>query len=328
MALALILTSDHESHKVATAALACTAGVSFIAAGLIALYRRPENRTGVYLAARRLPVVPRRADRGRTTTGSSRSGIWLGNLAFIPFAALVLAYPTGRLAPRPDQLLVRLTAAFVLIGPPLLLLFAKHPPAAAASAASSAVVIVESPRPRSSSTRSAPPSRSALVIAVVAVLVRRWRRATPALRRTLLPVYLAGGGTLVVAARRATSLAQISTAAADALGPLFLVFFAAVPFAFLFGILRSRLARGSVGSARRLDRPGRAAARRDRGGARRSRRSSSPSGSTRSSASSTATAAPSSCPSRAPAASPRSSSATAGRSARSCTTSRCATSPS
>ena len=29
----------------------CTAGVSFIAAGLIALYRRPENRTGVYLAA-------------------------------------------------------------------------------------------------------------------------------------------------------------------------------------------------------------------------------------------------------------------------------------
>ena len=29
----------------------CTAGISFIAAGLIALYRRPENRTGVYLAA-------------------------------------------------------------------------------------------------------------------------------------------------------------------------------------------------------------------------------------------------------------------------------------
>ena len=28
----------------------CTAGISFIAAGLIALYRRPENRTGVYLA--------------------------------------------------------------------------------------------------------------------------------------------------------------------------------------------------------------------------------------------------------------------------------------
>src|SRR4029078_1839253 len=85
----------------------------------------------------------------------------------------------------------------------------------------------------------------ALVIAVVAVLVRRWRRATPALRRTLLPVYVAGSGTLLVLLV-SNVLAQISTDAADAVSPLFLVFFAAVPFAFLFGILRSRLARGSV----------------------------------------------------------------------------------
>src|SRR4029078_2644219 len=85
----------------------------------------------------------------------------------------------------------------------------------------------------------------ALVIAVVAVLVRRWRRATPALRRTLLPVYVAGSGTLLVLLVN-NVLAQISTDAADATDPLFLVFFAAVPFAFLFGILRSRLARGSV----------------------------------------------------------------------------------
>ena len=68
----------------------------------------------------------------------------------------------------------------------------------------------------------------------------------PALRRTLAPVYLAGGTALVVLLVT-NVLAQVSTSTADALGPLFLVFFAAVPFAFLYGILRSRLARGSVG---------------------------------------------------------------------------------
>jgi len=244
VALALILTSDHESHKWATAALACTAGVSFIAAGLVALYRRPENRTGVYLAG-----VGYLWFLAALTEGNHdwlfTLGTWLGNLAFIPFAALVLAYPTGRLAPRPDKLLVRLTAAFVLIGPPLLLLFAKQPHGCGSECGSSAVVIVESHTTEVVIDTIGTAFTVGLVIAVVAVLLRRWRRATPALRRTLLPVYVAGSGTLLVLLV-SNVLAQISTDAADAVSPLFLVFFAAVPFAFLFGILRSRLARGSV----------------------------------------------------------------------------------
>jgi PAS domain S-box-containing protein len=243
-ALALILTSDHESHKWATAALACTAGISFIAAGLIALYRRPENRTGVYLAA-----VGYLWFLGALSEGNNdvlyTLGVWLGNLAFIPFAALVLAYPTGRLAPRPDKLLVRLTATFVLVGPPLLLLFAEHPKGCGSECGSSAIVAVESPTTETIVDALGTAFTVGLVIAVVAVLVQRWRRATPALRRTLLAVYLAGGATLVVLLV-SNLLVQFSDDAADALSPLFLVVFAAVPFAFLLGLLRSRLARGSV----------------------------------------------------------------------------------
>ena len=46
---ALVLTSDHEENKAATLALALTAGLSFVGSGLVALWRRPENRTGVML---------------------------------------------------------------------------------------------------------------------------------------------------------------------------------------------------------------------------------------------------------------------------------------
>jgi PAS domain S-box-containing protein len=243
-ALALVLTSDHEDHKAATAALALTALVSFVAAGLLALYRRPENRTGVYLAAVGylwfFAALSEANDDVVFTLGA-----WLGNLAFIPFAALVLAFPTGRLAPRPDRLIVRLTAAFVLVGPPMLLLFAKHPQGCGASCGSSAIVVVESPRTETIVNAVGTACTVALIAAVLVLLVRRWRRATPALRRVLGPVYLAGGGALVFLLL-SNALSQVSTGAADAIGPFFLVLFAAVPFAFLLGILRSRLARGSV----------------------------------------------------------------------------------
>ena len=163
----------------------------------------------------------------------------------------MLAFPTGRLAPRPDRLLVRLTAAFVLIGPPLLLLFAKHPHGCGSDCGTSAIVDrrVADDRDGRRHGRHGVHGRARR---------RRRRGARPALAprdaraapRRSLPVYLAGGATLVVLLV-SNVLAQISTDAADALGPLFLVLFAAVPFAFLFGILRSRLARGSVGGARR-----------------------------------------------------------------------------
>ena len=244
VALALILTSDHESHKWATAALACTAGITFIAAGLIALYRRPENRTGVYLASvGYLWFLAALTEANNDVVFSA--GVWLGNLAFIPFAALVLAFPTGRLAPRPDRLLVRVTALFILLVPPLLLLFSDHPRGCGDECGTSAVTIVDSPTTETIVDSIGTAFTVALAGAVVFVLTLRWRRATPALRRVLAPVYLAGGAALVVLLV-SNVVAQISTGAADAISPLFLIFFAAVPFAFLYGILRSRLARGSV----------------------------------------------------------------------------------
>jgi len=99
-AVAIVATSDHEPHKVATTALALTAGVSFVVSGLIALRRRPENRVGLYLAAvGYLWFLGALGDANNNTVWTV--GMFLSNLAFIPFTALVLAFPSGRLAPRP-----------------------------------------------------------------------------------------------------------------------------------------------------------------------------------------------------------------------------------
>jgi PAS domain S-box-containing protein len=246
-AVGIVADSRHEPKKALVAALAVTAGISFVAAGLIARRRRPDNRTGIYLAAvGYLWFLGALGDANSKTAYTV--GTLLANLAFVAFAALVLAFPSGRLAPRPDRLLVIATAVFVLVGPPLLLMFAEYPAGCRSGptdCAGSAIVVVDSPTTERIVDAAGTVATVGLVLAVVWVLVRRWRGASAALRRVLLPVYVAGVGALLILLV-SNVVSELSTGVSDALAPLFLVLFAAVPFAFLFGILRSRLARGSV----------------------------------------------------------------------------------
>ena len=86
-----------------------------------------------------------------------------------------------------------------------------------------------------------------LLALVVVVLVRRWRSATPAARRLLGPVLLAGGATLFFFALSIV-VYPLSSGAADLISLGFLAGFVATPFVFLWGILRSRLARSEVGA--------------------------------------------------------------------------------
>ena len=46
-----VLTSNHEDNKGAFLSLALTVGLSFLVSGVLALWRRPENRTGTLLIA-------------------------------------------------------------------------------------------------------------------------------------------------------------------------------------------------------------------------------------------------------------------------------------
>lgn len=48
-AIAIVLTSDHTTDKLATIALAVPTELVFVASGLVARARQPENRTGSLL---------------------------------------------------------------------------------------------------------------------------------------------------------------------------------------------------------------------------------------------------------------------------------------
>ncbi len=240
----LVLASNHEPNKALTLVLALTAGISFVAAGLIAIRRRPDNRTGFYLAAvGYLWLLGGLSEANNHVIYSI--GVILSNTAFVALVALVLAFPTGQLAQRPDRLLVKLTLALVVFVGPLLLLFADKPASCGSTCGRSAFVVYRSKTIESAVTVVLTALTIALIVAVAAVLVGRWRRASSALRRVLRPVYLATGGTCVFLVL-GNLVSTFSTHVAEILSPVFLVALVSIPFAFLYGILRSRLAQRSV----------------------------------------------------------------------------------
>ncbi len=243
-ALLLIHASDHDQHKVLSASLAITAGVSFVFAGLIALRVRPENPTGLYLAAVGFlwffGAIPEANSKVVYTIGA-----FLGNLAFIPFAALMLSFPSGRLD-RTGKWIVKATAWFVVLTPPIVFLFSSDPSYGCPSnCPGSAIVVKDSALLAGSIELVATVFTVVLIGSAVVVLVRRWRAATQPARRVLLPVYAAGTLTLVVLLL-SNVLDAIAPGVADVFEALFLAAFLLVPWSFLLGVLRSRFARGSV----------------------------------------------------------------------------------
>ena len=147
----LVLTSDHEDNKVATLALALTAGVSFITSGLIAAWRRPENRTGVLLAR-----VGYLWSLGALTESNNdwlfTAGFALGGLAFGAFAHLLLAFPWGVLSTRLDRILVVSAYALTFVGSVAVLLVDETPSTDCRPAAARSPLTDSRPR-RTPSTR-------------------------------------------------------------------------------------------------------------------------------------------------------------------------------
>jgi PAS domain S-box-containing protein len=243
-AILLIHASDHEPHKVLAASLAITAGVSFVFAGMIALNLRPENPTGLYLALVGFlwffGALPEANNNVVYTIGAA-----LSNLCFIPFAALMLSFPTGRLD-RTGKRIVEATAWFVVLGPPIVFLVSKTPKwGCSGDCPESAIVVRDAPTLARIVELTATAVTAAIIVSLVVVLALRWRAATAPARRVLLPVYAAGTATLL-ALLLGNVLDAFSTALDEVIGALFLALFLLVPWAFLFGILRSRFARGSV----------------------------------------------------------------------------------
>jgi len=196
VAVALIASGGRTEDPWVTIALAVTAGSAFVVSGLVALTLRPENRTGLYLAATGYVwflAALAESDHSWLFT----IGFVLGNLAWVPFTALVLAYPAGRLETRLDRAIPVVTA-LVLVGPSLIAALLDPTPALSCDdCPESAIAIADVSDAGDVLDAVATGAGLVLIAIVVTVLVRRWRAATAALRRVLWPVAGAGLATLL-----------------------------------------------------------------------------------------------------------------------------------
>jgi PAS domain S-box-containing protein len=245
VATLLVLASDHEDNKAATIALAVTAGLSFIASGLVALWRRPENRTGYLLAG-----VGYLWFFGALSESNNdwlfTAGTALGSLALGAFIHLLLAFPGGRLTGRRDRWLVLSAYALVLTGGVATVLLEEVPSPESCPGCRSTIAVGSNDDLESVLTVIVTALALALLVAVLVIVVTRFQRSRGALRRALGPVLGAGAFAMVVLALQ-VGIDTYSAGAAEPLEYVFLAAFAMVPLAFLVGVLRSRLARSGVG---------------------------------------------------------------------------------
>jgi hypothetical protein len=244
--LALAIHSVGGHHRDLIAIFGPIIGGAFIGTGLLAWVRQPDNRFGALMVALGFAYCL----SGLIVSTESWSFILGLHLIPLPYAILLhilVAFPTGRLHNRAERVLVGagyLTATVVWwavmliedtsrLGLPAnhLLVADKADLFDTLANARLGLVVV-------------------LIVLTGVVLVRRWAEASRAQRRALAPVYVSGGVVLLLYA--VWSIIGIAGAAENVqenLERARVVALATVPFAFLAGLLRSRVVGAAAVSA-------------------------------------------------------------------------------
>jgi PAS domain S-box-containing protein len=244
--ISLALRSDHADKNAAMIALPVLVGLAFIASGLIAAFHRPENRTGLIMIVTGFAwYVGALADSNYSLPATI--GFAFGALFWGFFGWLVLSFPSGRLETLYDRLIVGGAFAAVGVGIPLYTLFNDLRDDAPEGAPANAFLIDHKEMLSGAIDLAVNIVGLALIAGAVSVLAGRWRGATPPLRRALAPVFATGGLTLFSLAAAVSAEVLGLDALEEAFTWLTRVALLTVPIAFLLGLLRTRLARASVG---------------------------------------------------------------------------------
>jgi signal transduction histidine kinase len=217
-------------------------GTAWIAAGLVAGWRRPGNRTGALLAAVGflwfLPNI--------TYWHSALSFTlvnFLGSLYLAVAAHAVLAFPSGRLSSRLERVVVAAAYVDALVVANLSEPF-RDPRLQGCTDCPRNLVLVHASRSLSDSLDlSSTVLQGMIAAAVVALLLRRWQRATPPARRVIAPVLWSGA---LVAALQVALALHPGDDQHTVLGNVGGVAFNVFPLAFLAGLLWTRLHRGAI----------------------------------------------------------------------------------
>ena len=241
----LILRSDHDDAPWVTGALVLVAGWSFIAAGLVAWSRRPENNVGRLMVAVGFTLFLAALTESNAPWLFS-IGLPLGSLFLAVFIHLLLAYPAGSLRTVPERVIVAAAYPVALLANLTLALVKATPNPDCKDCPPNRLLVGDSDLAYNVLTPVWDLAGAAFAVAVIVILYRRWRAATEAARRVLAPVFLSGSVTMVLLAI-GFALEPVLTTAGNVAHLLSLLAFISVPYFFLAGLARTRLARADVG---------------------------------------------------------------------------------
>ncbi len=238
--VALIADSDHNPEPGPTIAIGLLLGWSFIGTGLFAWWRRPASRFGPMMAG-----VGFLSLLGSATSANQpvvfTVGILTSNLYFVLFAHKVLAYPHNHLQRPWHRRLIAAGYVLAVVGPLPHVLWG-FDPEMCQGCPESPLFISENEELRVALNAAVSVIGATFTLAVVGILLRRRRDATPPQRRARAPVLWSGVTLLILLAGALGSDAFGVPRVTDVLGWLSLIVFASVPWVFLIGLVRTRVA--------------------------------------------------------------------------------------
>jgi signal transduction histidine kinase len=241
---ALVMTSDHASPRGLLLAVVLIAGWSFAFTGLYAWGRRPGNNIG--------PLMTAVGFTWFFQAFSTANNVWLFALGFLgqtlPFAILVhllVSFPSGHLQTRLQKVAVGL--AYLATGPLQIVwaLFIDPTQQSDCGGCPENPILIDGAEGVSEVVNVFQVLGGCTAIAIaIGLLYRNWRRSTETERRVLTPVLATGGLAfsillvqLIVGELGASNTFQSVAFVAS------ITVFSCLPFAFLFGLLRSRIGR-------------------------------------------------------------------------------------
>jgi signal transduction histidine kinase len=245
--VALVISSDHESAKPVTAVLGPFIGLSFCGTGIFAWMRRPHNRFGALMTAVGFAwLVSGLAESNHGWVYTL--GVYLSPLYIVLVGHMLLAFPTGRLETTQARWLIAIGYLdALLVQVPLFLLNGDL--RGAANAPRNAWGLVDSPDSARVFSGLAELIAAVLIVWLAVLLYEKRRRASPPQRRAMAPVLWTGLALMVtLAVATVDQLFGGARSFPTAPSVISLVAFAALPWAFVIGLLRTRYTRaGAVG---------------------------------------------------------------------------------
>jgi signal transduction histidine kinase len=237
--LAVAINSVGGHHRDLITISGPVIGAAFIGTGLLAWVRRPENRFGALMIAVGVSYCL------SALIVTTESWTFIAGLAVIalPYAILfhiLLAFPSGRLETPGNRALAAAAYLVATVGWWICMLFQDT---TRQGLPANPLMVSDDPDTFSTLARFRLAVVAALIALLGAVLARRWAGSTPTQRRALAPVYLSGGLVLLLYAVWAVlGVARADPDLQETLEYARVIALAAVPFAFLAGLLRSRVA--------------------------------------------------------------------------------------